>query len=76
MQKLKAEGLAVMSMLAAIAVGGLVFVTAMMPFVFPAVLVAAVVYLWRRDRRAERARALAAADASGKKPGGSAALAA
>jgi len=75
-QKLKAEALAVMSMLAAIAVGGFVFVTAMMPFVFPAVLVAAVVYVWRRDRRAERARALAAAGASGEKPGGSAALAA
>ncbi|HEX9289767.1 MAG TPA: hypothetical protein VF904_09590 [Anaeromyxobacteraceae bacterium] len=78
-QKLKAEALAVVSMLAAVAVGGLVFVTAMMPFVFPAVLVAAVVYLWRRDRRARRVHDLGAADgagAPGEKPRGRAALAA
>jgi membrane protein implicated in regulation of membrane protease activity len=53
-QKLKSEALAVVGILAAIAVGGFVFVTLTMPFVLPAVILIVGALAWRRSRRAKR----------------------
>jgi hypothetical protein len=51
-RQFKEEALAVVGTFAAVLIGSLAFVTLMMPFVFPFVLVAAAVFAWRHNRRA------------------------
>ena len=54
-RQLKEEALAVVGTFAAVLIGSLAFVTLMMPFVFPVVLVAAAVFAWRHSRRSSGA---------------------
>ena len=57
MERLKSDACTLAAALATVAIGALLFLTLMMPFVFPLVAVVAAVVVWWLEKRASRAMA-------------------